>query len=530
MTIPMWLPDEQPTPAEQRLLRRLTTTRRLFGFLRLHRHVIFDVAFQERLAAMYRDTGAGAVPQPPAMMCLVILLQGYTGISDREAVEMSVVDARWQLVLGCLGATEPAFSQGGLQQFRQRLIESNLDIALLERTVEVARQSKGVDWRKLPKSLRVAMDSRPLVGAGRVEDTFNLLGHAARKIARCAAELTDLSFDEVCRKSSATLLLAPSIKAGLDIDWSDPDEKAAALETLVVQVRVLVEWTANAMNGDGFTGPITKYLSALDDVLEQNVDEEDGRMKLRQGVAADRRVSIEDEDMRHGRKSQSKLFNGYKEHVAIDIDDGVILACAVTPANLSETEAAPELKAGVEAQGFTISELSIDRGYLASGIVDELEAEGGEVVCKPWPAQNAQGLFTKNDFVIEMKSLRITCPAGEKRRVVPGEVVKFGDACTSCSLRERCTTSLAGRTVKVAIDEKRHQQLRRAQRTGAGRRRLRERTSVEHRQAHLAARKGHRARFRGTRKNTFDLRRVSAVENLITAQRLITLASTCSAF
>jgi IS5 family transposase len=253
-------------------------------------------------------------------------------------------------------------------------------------------------------------------------------------------------------------------------------------------------------------------------------------MKLRQGVAADRRVSIEDEDMRHGRKSQSKLFNGYKEHVAIDIDDGVILACAVTPANLSETEAAPELKAGVEAQGFTISELSIDRGYLASGIVDELEAEGGEVVCKPWPAQNAQGLFTKNDFVIEMKSLRITCPAGEKRRVVPGEVVKFGDACTSCSLRERCTTSLAGRTVKVAIDEKRHQQLRRAQRTGAGRRRLRERTSVEHRQAHLAARKGHRARFRGTRKNTFDLRRVAAVENLITAQRLITLASTCSVF
>ena len=74
MTIPNWLPDEQPTPAEQRLLRRLTTTRRLFGFLRLHRHVIFDVAFQERLAAMYRDTGAGAAPQPPAMMCLVTAL------------------------------------------------------------------------------------------------------------------------------------------------------------------------------------------------------------------------------------------------------------------------------------------------------------------------------------------------------------------------------------------------------------------------------------------------------------------------
>lgn len=527
MTIPLWLPDEEPTSAEQRLLRRLTTTRRLFGFLRMRRHVIFDAPFQERLAAMYRETGAGAVPQPPAMMCLVLLLQGYTGISDREAVEMSVVDARWQLVLGCLGATEPAFSQGALQQFRQRLIENDLDVALLERTVEVARQSKGFDWRKLPKSLRVAMDSRPLVGAGRVEDTFNLLGHAARKIAQNAANLTGLSFDEVCQKSSATLLLAPSIKAGLDVDWSDAEEKAAALETLVVQVRVLVEWTANAMNGDGFTGPITKYLSALQDVLDQNVDEEDGRMSIREGVAADRRVSIEDEEMRHGRKSASKLFNGFKEHVAIDVDDGVILACAVTPANVSETEAAPELKAGIEAQGFTIAELSIDRGYLASCIVDDVEADGGEIVCKPWPAQNGQGLFTKNDFIIEMKSLRITCPAGEERRVVPGDAVKFGVVCSSCSLREKCTTSPAGRKVKIAVDEKRHQQLRRVQRTTAGRRRLRERTRVEHRQAHLAARKGHRARFRGRRKNTFDLRRVAAVENLITAQRL---DSTCSAF
>ena len=173
------------------------------------------------------------------------------------------------------------------------------------------------------------------------------------------------------------------------------------------------------------------------------------------------------------------------------------------------------------------AQISIDRGYLASSIVDDVEANGGEVVCKPWPAQNWQGLFTKNDFIIEMNSLRITCPAGEERRVVPGDAVKFGVVCSSCSLREKCTTSPAGRKVKIAVDEKRHQQLRRVQRTTAGRRRLRERTRVEHRQAHLAARKGHRARFRGTRKNTFDLRRVSAVENLITAQRL---DSTCSAF
>jgi hypothetical protein len=37
--------------------------------------------------------------------------------------------------------------------------------------------------------------------------------------------------------------------------------------------------------------------------------------------------------MRHGRESRSKRFNGFKSHVAMDIDSNLILACAVMPAN-----------------------------------------------------------------------------------------------------------------------------------------------------------------------------------------------------
>ena len=225
MTIERWTPPVATSEAEDRILKAVKTTRKLFAFLRLHRHEIFDEKFQESLVSMYRDTGAGAPAQPPAMLCMAMLLQGYTGISDREAVQLTIVDARWQLALGCLGARTAAFSQGALQQFRERLIANNLDIRLLERSVEVARRAKVFDWKKLPKSLRVGMDSRPLVGAGRVEDTVNLLGHAARRIAECAADITGMSFDEVCQRSQASVLLAPSVKAGLDVDWSDSVQK-----------------------------------------------------------------------------------------------------------------------------------------------------------------------------------------------------------------------------------------------------------------------------------------------------------------
>ena len=138
---------------------------------------------------MYRTTGAGKEARPPAMMAMAMLVQGYLGISDAEMVELTVVDLRVQMVLGCLGAEAPPFSQGALQEFRERLIAADLDRRVLERTVELAKRTKAFDYRKLPKTLRVAIDSSPLEGAGRVEDTFNLLAHAARNVVSCAAGL-----------------------------------------------------------------------------------------------------------------------------------------------------------------------------------------------------------------------------------------------------------------------------------------------------------------------------------------------------
>jgi hypothetical protein len=93
------------------------------------------------------------------------------------------MDQRWQLVLGCLAATEAPFSQGALVKFRERMIVHDLDRKLLDRTVALAKQTGRFDWQ----ALRAALNSSPLVGAGRVEDTWNLIGRALRTVATCAA-------------------------------------------------------------------------------------------------------------------------------------------------------------------------------------------------------------------------------------------------------------------------------------------------------------------------------------------------------
>ena len=452
-----------------------------------------------------------------------LLLQGFTGVSDAEAVELAVMDARWQLVLGCLGKEDPPFSQGGLVQFRERLIAADLDRRLLERTVELARESKAFDWKKVPKTLRLAVDSRPLAGAGRVEDTFNLLGHAARKIVELAAAVTGWDAAAICTFAVAPVLLFPSPKAGMDVDWSDEEQKAEALEELVRQVRSLHEWVVR-MVPEAQEKALAPYIAALRRVQQQDLEEtKDGHIKIRDGVAEDRQASIEDPEMRHGRKSKSKRFNGYKEHVVTDLDSDLILACTVTPANRPEEEGAAPLRDDVERQGRPVGAVSIDRAHVHSQWVLDLRAHGGGVNCKPWSVRNSHGeLFTKRDFKIDIKRGVITCPAGEVESFEVGETVEFDpEACGACSRRGECTRSAAGRgrTVKVAEDEEAQQEYRRLQATPAGRQRLRERTKVEHTLARISGRKGHRARFRGVRKNVFDLRRAAAIQNMQTQER-----------
>jgi len=148
-------------------------------WLREHRHELFDEDFQGELAQMYQDTPVGQPPVPPAQLGLATILQAYTGASDDEVLEATVMDRRWQLVLDCMDHAQAPFSKTTLVTFRTRLVEHGLDRRLVERTVALYGQLTG---RIAGGKLRAALDSSPLWGAGRVEDTINLLGHALRKV------------------------------------------------------------------------------------------------------------------------------------------------------------------------------------------------------------------------------------------------------------------------------------------------------------------------------------------------------------
>lgn len=498
---------------EQRVASKLRPASKFYRFLWEQREQLFAGGLEERLLEAYAPRGQQ--PCPPAMLAMVLLLQRYEGLSDADAVDAAENDRRWQLVLGILGSDQAPFGQGTLSRFRVRLIQHDLDHAIFQRTVELAKETGAFGW----KNLQVALDSSPLVAAGRVEDTWNLIGRAMATVVGLVGSVLGVDPDEIIEEAQLGVLGSSSVKAALDIDWDDETAKRGALQELLAQVQRLEAWVGSRLP-EGLAGlEVADALTLLRRVSSQDTepDPDDGRPFLAQRVARDRVVSVSDPQARHGRKSKTKAFNGYKRHVGVA--NGFVVATELLPANKQEHEATASLLAQVAHLG-PLARLDIDRGYLASDEVRRLHEAGVEVVSRPWAVAN-HGLFPKEAFSFDFKRRLIVCPA-KRSATLPvngsGQATFRASDCGGCPLRQDCTRAPA-RSIKIHASEPLLVELRKNRRTKSGRRALRERVVVEHALARVSAVQGRKARYFGLRKNLLDLNRTAAIVNLLTLAR-----------
>ena len=517
-----WAVPIELSAQERQVVKRLHRIGKFYVFLREMRHNLFDARFEAALAKAYKKP-RGTAPIPPALLAMVTLLQAYDQVGDADAVVTASMDKRWQLVLGTLGEDAAPFSQGALVAFRARLLTHELDRTLVARTVELAKVSGKFGWQHL----QAALDSSPLIGAGRVEDTWNLLGRAMHQLVVLASQVTSLSPDVIRHKAGVTLLGHSSLKAALDCDWDDPQARQEGLQRLVAEAEALVRWVQHHSGAGTQKPPLSEALEDITRIMTQDLepDPAGGGRRLRRGTVRDRLPSLGDRDMRHGRKSKAHPFTGYKRHVLTLLGSKLVVDAVAQPANQPEHEALETLWPTLAAHG-QVQSLSIDRAYLSSPLIGALQAQGIAIIAKPWPLRN-QGRFTKEAFQITLDRHEVTCPAGVTVRLRgPSRRAQFpAETCGRCTLQADCTTSVHGRTLSMHPQEALLIELRAARRTAAGRQALRQRTDVEHTLARLTQLQGNRARYKGTRKNTFDLRRMAAVNNLQHLHRVQMLES-----
>ncbi|HEY6406832.1 MAG TPA: transposase, partial [Ktedonobacteraceae bacterium] len=432
-----------------------------------------------------------------------------TGASDDEVIEATLMDRRWQLVLDCLDTDQAPFSKGTFVVFRKRLIEAQMDRRLIEQTIELASHTQKFG----PRALRAALDSSPLWGAGRVEDTINLIGHALKKLIGVVAEQQGRELVEVGQEAGAEMVCGSSLKAALDWDWDQSRQREEALGVVLRVLQAVGTWMQTLPQNE--VELAKPSLEIARQVKEKDVQiDEHGQAHLIKDVAKDRRISIEDAEMRHGRKSCSVRVDGYKRHVLHDLDTGLIRAVGNTPANVPEASVTEAISSDLARQAVSLRELHIDRAYLSSRLVRERSDEL-EVYCKAWPVRSGKH-FHKQAFTLDWDRQTIRCPAEQEMPFQPGGIVHFRtEICAQCPLRAQCTTSAKGCSVSIHPDEVMLIELRKRQQTSQGRARLRERVAVEHTLAHVGRWQGRRARcYHGVRKNLFDLRRCAVVHNL----------------
>ena len=228
------------------------------------------------------------------------------------------------------------------------------------------------------------------------------------------------------------------------------------------------------------TEEVEENLEAARQIKTQDVEvTSEGEQQIKKGVAKDRRISIEDAQMRHGRKSRSVRVDGYKRHILKDIDSGLVRAVGITPANAPEASVTESMSDDLQLQEVILSELHIDRAYLSCHWVKQRD-DSLKIFCKAYPVRRGDK-FDKTAFVLDWEKGLIRCPNGISLPFEEGKTIRFPKQdCQSCPLKQKCTTSKTARSVSIHPDESLLQELRQRQLTSSGRKELRQRVTVEH--------------------------------------------------
>jgi hypothetical protein len=249
--------------------------------------------------------------------------------------------------------------------------------------------------------LKIALDTKPILGRGAVLDTYNLLAQAIQTLIRALAQHQHQPSDAWAAAHDFSRYLGNSLKGSADLDWSDKETREQFFAEIVTDARRLLRRAGEALGSAG-EDAIRESAHLLEQLLLQDVVEtkgEDGqtRPSLRQGTAPGRIPSVSDPEQRHGRKSSSKRFNGHKGAIAVDRDSQIILEATVLPGSAPDALGALEQVERVEANtGQPVAESQGDCAYGGAATRQAFAAAGRDLVAKvPQEAANG-GRFPKS--------------------------------------------------------------------------------------------------------------------------------------
>jgi hypothetical protein len=454
-------------------------------------------------------TGRGRPSVPADVMAAVITLQALHGLSDSETVDAVTFDLRWKTACG-LAVTDGAFHATTLTCWRRRLAASDSPNRIFETVKTVVTQS-GV----LTGKTRRALDSTVLDDAVATQDTVTQLIAAIRRVRREVPGASEVVAAQ-CHAHDYDDPGKPTIA------WNDQQARDQLVDGLVSDAhRLLGHLPEQDLGPKGAEAVALLALIAGQDVEPiEGSDGTDGRWRIAERVAPDRVISTVDPDARHVHKTVHRRQDGYKAHVAIEPDTGIITDCALPPAGGADNH---ESVVGLELLTGEDAGLAVlgDSAYGVGEARTALAEAGHHAVIKPLPLRSAvQGGFTRDDFDVDEAAGTVSCPAGHTVSMTPTRAAVFGIRCRDCPLRTRCTTALRGRIMRLHHHDSVLLAARQQAQTPEFQTVYRQHRPMVERSIAWIVRGNRTLRYRGTTKNDSWLHHRAAALNL---RRLIVL-------
>jgi IS5 family transposase len=466
------------------------------AFLAEHRAELFP----DELFTDLFPSGRGRPSVPGEVVATVMVLQALEGLSDRDAIHQLRTNIAWKAAAG-LSLADEGFHPTVLTLWRTKLRVSEHP----ERIFDTVRQVIDATGAIETKSRRV-LDATVLDDAVTTQDAVLQLVSSIRRVRRMvpaaqALELSAHDYDDPGKPACA---------------WDDPEAIDALISALVNDALVVLD----AVAADDLGPEAAEAVGLLALVAGQDVEPGDaeGSWRIIPATTPGRIVSTVDPESRHVHKSRSVYRDGYKAHLAVEPDTGLVTDCALTAGDVTDGDAAGGLLDGKPAG----LEVLADSAYGSGRTRAQLRAAGHDQVIKPIPLRGGiPGGFNRDDFVVDHGNRRVRCPAGHTVAITESGTARFGARCTGCPLRARCTTAKADKTLKITEHDDELVAARRAWRDpDVLDRYRRHRPMVERTIAWFVARGHRRVRYRGVTRNQLWLATRIGALNL---RRLINL-------
>lgn len=289
---------------------------------RVGHHLFPDDVFSD----LYSGRGRQSVP--PQVLAVCMVLQRLEGLSDREAVERFMFDARWKYAAGGLSPDYPGFVHTVLVGFRARLRGSESPNRIFEAVLEVAKQAGLVGHRR-------ALDSTPLYDAVATQDTVTMIRASIRGVLRACNENTEAVVRARLQRDDAYETAGKPA-----CDWDDAEARSLLVDALARDGYAIISFFDNEILDTELKQAVTLLATVLGQDLEEN---DEGLFRIARRVAKDRMISTVDPEARHGHKTSSRKFDGYKGHIAVDPDSEIVTSTAVTAGNAGDASVIEEL-------------------------------------------------------------------------------------------------------------------------------------------------------------------------------------------